>query len=45
MRILMALTVLLMSGCLKQTARKATPEDTPNEGKTEIQQLEDRLGV
>jgi hypothetical protein len=45
MRILMALAVLMMSGCLKHTVREPKPKDTSNEGKSEIWQLEDRLGV
>jgi hypothetical protein len=45
MRLLIALTVLMVSGCLKQTVREPKPADTSNEGKSEIRELEDRLGV
>ena len=49
MRILIALTLLMASGCLKQAVRESKPADTPTEdkteGKSEVQQLEDRLGV
>jgi hypothetical protein len=45
MRILIALTVLMLSGCLKHAVREPKPEDTSNEGKSEKRQLEDRLGI
>lgn len=45
MRILMLVTMLLLAGCLKHTVREPISEDTSNEGKSEIRQLEDRLGV
>ena len=45
MRILMVLTMLMVTGCLKHTVREPKTEDTSNEGKSEIRQLEDRLGV
>jgi hypothetical protein len=45
MRILLALTLLLVSGCLKHAVREPKPDDSSNDGKTEVQKLEDRLGV
>ena len=45
MRILLALTVLMVSGCLKHAVREPKPDDTSKDGKSELQQLEDRLGV
>ena len=45
MRLLLALTVLIVSGCLKQAVRESKTDDTSNDGKSEKQQLEDRLGV
>ena len=45
LRILVALTLLMVSGCSTQMVRAPKPEDTSNEGKSEKQLLEERLGV
>lgn len=45
MRILAILAMFLLSGCLKHAIREPAPDDTIYDGKSDIRQLEDRLGV
>ncbi len=45
MRILIALTLLMVSGCVTQTVRVPKPDDTSDDRRSEWQKLEDRLGV
>ena len=45
MRILIALVVLVVSGCMKHAVREPKPEDPSKAEKSEVQLLEERLGV
>jgi|GEM_PF-5791062 len=45
LRILLVLALLVVSGCAAQSVRPPQSDDPANEGKTEKQLLEDRLGV
>jgi hypothetical protein len=45
LRTLVALTLLMMSGCSTPTVRAPKPQDASNKGKSEKELLEERLGI
>ena len=45
MRILLALSVLFLSGCAQLASRETKPTEKTEDDRSEVQQLEDRLGI